>query len=456
MKNLSISILNVNNISSFLENLQNIEAKLKKHKLSELFNISIHFDVMDNKFVNNNGIDIEKIKEVATFNYYIDTHLMVEKPVEEGYIDKAIANGCYDITIHYEIDNFNKALDYLLKKKKELNGKLKIGVSIKPNTDIYVLEKYISKIDKVLVMSVEPGLGGQKYLNNTTQKIVDIKNKYKNLYIQVDGGINEDTIMNPLRANAQSYVVGSYLTTNQDELHDRIKKLNIILAIESMPKEANLEFEKRTIQAVDGGYGQGAFLLGIRIPRLRKLAKLWYNIVSLNTLEYFISSHIHDYRRFAIFCLVNKVNENNKDDIKEFIDENIKYINNWDLVDSVAPICIGKQLILKDDKYIYNVLREYTKSNDIWIKRIGIVSLLYLAKANRKESVFRVLDDVFFENYHLFQKATGWVLRELYKVNPKDTLMYLVEKSKMGKIPSILMSYATEKMSIEEKSFLRK
>ena len=150
------------------------------------------------------------------------------------------------------------------------------------------------------------------------------------------------------------------------------------------------------------------------------------------------------------------VNENNKDDIKEFIDENIKYINNWDLVDSVAPICIGKQLILKDDNYIYNVLREYTKSNDIWIKRIGIVSLLYLAKANRKESVFRVLDDVFFENYHLFQKATGWVLRELYKVNPKDTLMYLVEKSKMGKIPSILMSYATEKMSIEEKSFLRK
>lgn len=223
-----------------------------------------------------------------------------------------------------------------------------------------------------------------------------------------------------------------------------------------MPKEANLEFEKRTIQAVDGGYGQGAFLLGIRIPRLRKLAKLWYNIVSLNTLEYFISSHIHDYRRFAIFCLVNMVNENNKDDIKEFIDENIKYINNWDLVDSVAPICIGKQLILKDDNYIYNVLREYTKSNDIWIKRIGIVSLLYLAKANRKESVFRVLDDVFFENYHLFQKATGWVLRELYKVNPKDTLMYLVEKSKMGKIPSILMSYATEKMSIEEKSFLRK
>ena len=149
------------------------------------------------------------------------------------------------------------------------------------------------------------------------------------------------------------------------------------------------------------------------------------------------------------------VNSSNKDEIKEFIDKNIEHINNWDLVDALAPICIGKQLLEKTDSEIYLVLRKYTKSDKVWTKRIGIVSLLYIAKAGRKEVVFRVLNDVFYEEYHLYQKATGWVLRELYKVNPKDTLLYLVEKNNSRKIPTILKSYATEKMSSKEKNMLK-
>lgn len=455
MKNLSISLLNVKDISKYLKRLKEIEQDLENTKIKKHFDISIHFDVMDNKFVPNTGIDISKIDEVNKFNYYIDTHLMVENPIYDKYIEDTINMECLDITIHYEINNFEKVLDYLYERKKSLNGNLKIGVALKPKTDISVIEKYIKKIDKVLVMSVEPGFGGQKFMQSQIEKIIKLKEKYKDITIQVDGGINSDTIAQVIRAGADSFVVGSYLTKNEDELKDKIDILNIILDIETTPKEADLDFERRTIQAVDGGYAQGDILLGIRVLRLRKLAKLWYNIVSLNTLKYFISSNIHDYRRFAIFCLVNKINANNKDEIKKFIDENIQYINNWDLVDSVAPICIGKQLILNDDEYIYNVLRKYTISDNVWQKRMGIVSLLYLAKLNRKECIFKVLDDVFFEEYHLYQKATGWVLRELYKVNPKDTLMYLVTKSKMGKIPSILKSYATEKMSIKEKSLLK-
>ena len=69
--------------------------------------------------------------------------------------------------------------------------------------------------------------------------------------------------------------------------------------------------------------------------------------------------------------------------------------------------------------------------------------------------VFKAIDDFFYEDFHLFQKASGWVLRELYKVNPKDTLEYLVNKNKYKKIPSILKSYATEKMSIQEKNKLK-
>ncbi len=454
MKNLAISILNVDNIPQFLDKLGIVEKKLKQSKVENLFETTIHFDVMDNKFVPNTGVDIEKMKEVKRYGYYMDVHLMVEKPVEDGYIDKALEYGCTDITIHYEIENLDYALNYLLNKKKEHNN-LKIGIAIKPNTNIDVLQKYINAIDKVLVMSVEPGFGGQSYIEFSTDKIKEIKEKYNNIFVQVDGGINEETLFKPLSSNIDGLVVGSYLTKYEDILQDRINILNIIMNIEITPKEANLEFEKRTVQAVEGGYAQGDILLGIKVPRIRKLAKIWYKLVSFNTLEYFISSNIHDYRRFAIFCLVNMVESGNNIGVKEFIDKNLEHINNWDLVDSLAPICIGKQIINECDNKIYDTLREYTKSQDVWTKRIGIVSLLYIAKENRKEVVFKVIDDVFYEEYHLYQKASGWVLRELYKVNPKDTLDYLIVKNKYQKIPRILKSYATEKMSIEEKSILK-
>lgn len=448
MSNLSISILNVENISCFLDRLKEYEQKLSNIKTDELFNITIHFDVMDNVFVPNTGIDIEKIKIVKDNGFYVDTHLMVAKPVEDGYIDKAIENGCRDITIHYEIESFEYALNYLINKKNELNGDLKIGVSIKPKTEISCLEKYIEKIDKVLIMSVEPGFGGQKYIDFVTKKVEELNAKYKNKYIQIDGGINDETIIYPIRNNINSIVVGSYLTKSIDDLFDKICILNIIKQIEELPKEADINFETKILNTQN-------ILLGIKVPTLRKLTKVWYNIVSQKTLSYFIKSNIHDYRRFAVFCLVYCVNKDNKENIKAFIDEHIEYLNSWDLVDACAPTCIGKQLISESDDKIYNILCIYTKSDNIFIKRVGIVSLLYLAKENRYKAIFKVIDDVFYDEYHLIQKANGWVLRELYKVNSKEVLKYLVNKNKIKKIPSILKSYAIEKMSIDEKQMLK-
>ena len=448
MSNLSISILNVENISCFLDKLKEYEQKLSNIKTDELFNITIHFDVMDNVFVPNTGIDIEKIKIVKDNGFYVDTHLMVAKPVEDGYIDKAIENGCRDITIHYEIENFEYALNYLINKKNELNGDFKIGVSIKPKTEISCLEKYIEKIDKVLIMSVEPGFGGQKYIDSVTKKVEELNTKYKNKYIQIDGGINDETIIYPIRNNINSIVVGSYLTKSIDDLFDKICILNIIKQIEKLPKEADINFETKILNTPN-------ILLGIKVPTLRKLTKVWYNIISQKALSYFIKSNIHDYRRFAVFCLVYCVNKDKKENIKAFIDEHIEYLNSWDLVDACAPICIGKQLINESDDKIYNILRIYTKSDNIFIKRVGIVSLLYLAKENRYKAIFKVIDDVFYDEYHLIQKANGWVLRELYKVNSKEVLKYLVNKNNIKKIPSILKSYAIEKMNIDEKQMLK-
>ena len=455
MKNLSISILNVKNVSEFLDELsRNIEV-IKSNKKREILDTSIHFDVMDNKFVPNTGVELENMKCVKEHGYYFDAHFMVEKPVEDGYIDKAIEYGCTDITIHYEIENLDNAIDYLLKKKKELNGNLRIGICIKPTTDINVLKKYKNKIDKILVMSVEPGFGGQKFIPSTIDKLEILRKEYKDKFIQVDGGVNSDNFRLNVNSGVDSAVVGAYITSDTSKMLDNLVLLNVIRNIEELPKEASEEFESKILQIKPNGYGNGDILLKIRVPTLRKLEKMWYNIISRDALKFIISSNIHDYRRFAVFCLADMVNSKNSNEIKMFIDENIEYINNWDLVDSCAPICIGKQLLNKSDNEIYSVLSKYTKSSKIWTKRIGIVSMLYIAKANRKEAVFKVLDDVFFEEFHLYQKATGWVLRELYKVNPKDTLEYLIEKKKIKKIPNILKSYATERMSIKERNKLK-
>jgi 3-methyladenine DNA glycosylase AlkD len=153
--------------------------------------------------------------------------------------------------------------------------------------------------------------------------------------------------------------------------------------------------------------------------------------------------------------LAHKANKSNAKKIKSIIDDNIECINNWDLTDTLVPKAIGKQLIDESDEKIYKTLRHYTKNKDIWIRRIGIVSLMYLAKAARKEVVLKVIDDNFFDTFHLTQKANGWMLRELYKTCPKDTLEYLKQKNKLNKLPSILKSYATEKMTQAEKQELK-
>lgn len=232
MKNLSISLLNCEDISSFLEKVDKYKTE---HVKTEQIRITVHFDVMDKVFVPNDGIDIEKIKLVTDARYYVDTHLMCEYPKEEGYIDKAYSQGSKDITIHFEARGFKTALDYLKELKKK-DKSVKIGVAIKPNTKVEEIDSYIKEIDKVLVMSVEPGYGKQKYIESANEKIKYIKEKYKDkVFVQVDGGVNDETIGKPTEMECDSFVVGSYLTLHEDELFDRIDRLSVITQIHSCP-----------------------------------------------------------------------------------------------------------------------------------------------------------------------------------------------------------------------------
>ena len=105
--NIAVSILDAKDIKDFINNLKKIDNNINELKLKTktLDNI-IHFDVMDNKFVPNTGIDLKYIKDAKKLGFYADIHLMVSDPINDGYIEKAIKYGADSITIHYEIENF--------------------------------------------------------------------------------------------------------------------------------------------------------------------------------------------------------------------------------------------------------------------------------------------------------------------------------------------------------------
>lgn len=172
----------------------------------------IHIDVMDGHFVPNITIGPDVIKSLRNLTTKtFDVHLMIN-PVKK-YITDFYNSGADIITIHYEIDE--NVLD-CLKLIKDLG--IKSGLSIKPSTSPYVVEKYMDNIDLVLVMTVEPGFGGQSFIENQLKKIKIIKKLVgnKKIEIEVDGGINKENAKKVIKAGANVLVSGSNIFRNSN------------------------------------------------------------------------------------------------------------------------------------------------------------------------------------------------------------------------------------------------
>lgn len=180
----------------------------------------LHIDVMDGAFVPNITIGIPVVKAIRDItNLVLDVHLMIEHP--EKYIEDFANAGADIITVHYEATGKN-TLD-VINKIKSL-GK-KAGLSIKPKTKPEEIKEYIEACDLILIMTVEPGFGGQKFMNDCAEKLPYIKSFQKDgQYLQVDGGINEETGIVCKGFGANSLVAGSYVF-NSDNLKERIESL---------------------------------------------------------------------------------------------------------------------------------------------------------------------------------------------------------------------------------------
>ena len=176
----------------------------------------LHVDIMDGIFTENKNYDFEDIELFLKNNHKpLDVHLMCNNPKE--YIDEYLKLNPYNISFHIEaVNNPEKLIDYIH------DHNVKCGLAINPNTDIKEIKPYLDKIDTVLVMSVIPGKGGQKFIIDVVDKVNELSNLKGNFVIEVDGGVNNETI--ELIPNADIVVSGSYVCEGPD-YEERINKL---------------------------------------------------------------------------------------------------------------------------------------------------------------------------------------------------------------------------------------
>ena len=198
------SILNAN-----FDDLENEIAKIST--TADL----LHLDIMDNKFVPNFTFDIKRAFEIISFSKLpVDAHLMIEDP--DSIAPRYAQTGCNSVTFHLE------AASNVLQTVSDIksNG-AKVGIAIKPATKFSEVEPFIEKIDMLLIMTVEPGFGGQSFMHDQMVKVVAARKRINQIpqlrpLLQIDGGVSLETIAEAAAAGANCFVAGSAVYKSSD------------------------------------------------------------------------------------------------------------------------------------------------------------------------------------------------------------------------------------------------
>ena len=187
----------------------------------------IHVDVMDGMFVPSISYGMPVIKSIRkSTGKVFDVHLMISEPIR--YIADFAASGADMITDHVEACS-----DVVATIEKIREYKLKVGITLNPDTPVSAIKPYLNRVDMVLIMSVNPGFGGQKFITSSVDKIKEVKRLRDELNlsydIEVDGGINIDNLATVLEAGANVIVAGSAIF--RGDAAENVKKFKSIMSV---------------------------------------------------------------------------------------------------------------------------------------------------------------------------------------------------------------------------------
>lgn len=210
----------------------------------------------------------------------------------------------------------------------------------------------------------------------------------------------------------------------------------------ALPEKA--VFFPRFFKAGKGEYAEGDEFIGVTVPDQRKIAKEYWQRISLPEIAELLSSKIHEHRHCALLMLVNKFekekSETERFEIVSFYLKHKKFINNWDLVDNSAYKILGRHAYeTKND----NLLRTLSQEENMWSKRMAIVATMFHVKRGE----FLLLKELALYNLHhphdLMHKANGWLLREMGDKNIGELIQFL--ETHYQKMPRTTLRYAIEK-----------
>ena len=191
-----------------------------------------------------------------------------------------------------------------------------------------------------------------------------------------------------------------------------------------------------------GEYGEGDIFIGVTVPQIRSLVKIYNSQISRTEALTLLKSKIHEERLLALLILVFKYSKGNSTDqeliFKSYI-KSTKYINNWDLVDLTAYHIVGAYLENKDKKPLY----ELALSTDLWEKRIAIVSTFWYIRKKQFTATLKIAKMLLYDDHDLIHKAVGWMLREVGKRDIEREETFLRKYYK--KMPRTMLRYSIEK-----------
>lgn len=224
----------------------------------------------------------------------------------------------------------------------------------------------------------------------------------------------------------------------RQELLDQVRR-----QMRELANPARAQVSLRYFKTAPGEYGAGDQFIGNTVPDLRKIAKQ-YRDLPVSFVLRLLHSPIHEERVLALLILNSQFqrgSESQRKKIHNVYLKNMKWINNWDLVDCSAPLLIGEHLIDKAT----TLLDRLALDKNLWKRRTAIIATLAFIKRNRLEITFRIAEALIQDREDLIHKATGWMLREAGKRDSKSLERFL--KRNASRMPRTMLRYAIERFS---------